>query len=171
MGKPGRTAILRGVLGLLVLGSLHVFSVTASAHGKVPEEMKSMQPGRVIEVMESDFLVPGGFRWLPGPMFYLGHEKALGLSPGQKKRILSVARKIMPETIREGKKIETLKGRIVALSDGRKPYDPLELKRLLRRLGKREAEADFAHIEAHRACLFILRPSQRARLFSLLGKP
>jgi len=171
MDKSGRMAIHRGVLGLLVLGSLHFFSVTASAHGRVPEEMESMQPGRVIEVMESDFLVPGGFRWLPGPMFYLAHEKALGLSPGQKKRILSIARKIMPETVREGKKIETLKGRIVALSDGRKPYDPSKVHSLLLRLGKREAEADFGHIEAHRDCLLLLRPSQRARLFSLLGKP
>lgn len=58
------------------------------AHGKVPPALSPLEPGRVVAVMESDFLVPQGFRDLPGPMFYLDHEKDLGLTAGQRGTVL-----------------------------------------------------------------------------------
>ena len=144
--------------------------IPAGAHGRIPDEMRVLVPGKVLAVMESDFLVPAGFRTLPGPMFYLGHAGELGLEPRQKDGIRKIAARIMPETVRAGRKIERMKAEVVVLSDGRKPFSATRIRRLLRRIGLLEAKADFEHIEAHRACLRLLRPDQKARLFSLLEK-
>ena len=140
-----------------------------SAHGMMPADMASLSPGRVIAVMESDFLVPDGFGRLPGPLFYLGHKKALGLSRSQIGKIRNIARTIMPATVRQGKAIEVLKRRVVRLSDCRKPLREKELRRLLDRIGRMESRANLDHILAHRACLDLLTPGQRKRLFSLLS--
>ncbi len=155
--------------GSLVAGALlltHPGGV--SAHGRMPADMASLAPGRVIAVMESDFLVPEGFGRLPGPLFYLGHKKALGLSRPQVEKIRNIARTIMPATVRQGRAIEALKRRVVRLSDGRKPLRETELRRVLDQIGRRESRADLDHILAHRACLDLLTPGQRKRLFSLL---
>ena len=144
--------------------------IPAGAHGRIPDGMRGLAPGKVLAVMESDFLVPAGFRTLPGPMFYLGHAGELGLEPRQKDGIRKIAARIMPETVRAGRKIERMKAEVVALSDGRKPFSGPRVHWLLRRIGLLEAEADFEHIEAHRACLRLLWPSQKVRLFGLLGK-
>ena len=153
---------LAGVLLLVDFGR-------APAHGTVPPSMAALKPGRVIAVMESDFLVPDGFGRLPGPLFYLGHKKALGLSRAQIGKIRNIARTIMPATVRQGKAIEALKKRVVRLSDGRKPLREEELRRFLDRIGRMESRADLNHILAHRACLDLLTPGQRKRLFSLLS--
>lgn len=169
--RPGKGRVFMGALTAgLVLGVLCV-RVAAPAHEGAPGALKSMRPGRVIEVMETDFLLPRGFRWLPGPMFYLTHEKDLGLTARQRGLLLAIAKEIMPETIREGGSIDRLKRQILVLSDGRKAIDSRRLRALLLTLGKREALANFDHIEAHKACLSLLTPLQRRRLFSLLGKP
>ena len=144
--------------------------IPAGAHGRIPDAMRALAPGKVLAVMGSDFLVPAGFRKLPGPMFYLDHAGELGLEPRQQAGIRKIAARIMPETVRAGRKIERMKAEVVVLSDGRKPFSPARIRRLLRRIGLLEAKADFEHIEAHRACLRLLRPDQKARLFSLLEK-
>ena len=155
--------------GILVAGALLLTNPGGvSAHGMTPAEMASFSPGRVIAVMESDFLVPDGFGRLPGPLYYLGHKKALGLSRPQIGKIRKIARTIMPATVRQGKVIEALRRRVVRLSDGRKPLKEEELRRLLDRIGRMESRADLDHILAHRACLDLLTPGQRIRLFSLL---
>ena len=156
--------------GILVAGTLlltHPGGV--SAHGMMPADMASLAPGRVIAVMESDFLVPDGFGRLPGPLFYLGHKKALGLSRHQIEKIRNIARTIMLATVRQGMAIEALKRRVVRLSDGRKPLREEELRRVLGRIGMMESKADLDHILAHRACLDLLTPGQRNRLFALLS--
>ena len=156
--------------GFLAAGALLLgLPGAAGAHGMVPGDLAPLEPGRVIAVMERDFLVPEGFRRLPGPVYYLSHGKALGLSRLEKERIRAIARTIMPETVRQGREIERLKKRVVRLSDGRKPLKEAELRRLLERIGEKEAMADLVHIRAHRACLHLLTPAQRARLFALLA--
>lgn len=158
--------------GLLVAWALSLANPGGvSAHGMMPADMASLSPGQVIAVMESDFLVPDGFGRLPGPLFYLGHKKTLGLSRDQIRKIRKIARTIMPATVRQGKAIEALKRRVVRLSDGRRPLREEELRRLLDRIGRMESRADLDHILAHRACLDLLTPGQRIRLFSLLPSP
>ena len=155
--------------GVLVAGALFLASPGGvSAHGMMPHDMASLSPGRVIAVMESDFLVPNGFGRLPGPLFYLSHKKALGLSGAQIEKIRKIARTIMPATVRQGKAIEALKREVVRLSDGGEPLKEDELRRVLDRIGSMESRVDLAHILAHRACLDLLDPGQRKRLFSLL---
>lgn len=144
--------------------------MTADAHGRIPDGMRNLNPGEVIRVMQSDFLVPSGFRRLPGPMFYLGHAEALGLGMRQLADIRKIAGKIMPETVRAGRRIDRLKAEVTASSDGRKPFSASRVHRLLLRIALLEAEADFEHIEAHRACLRLLSPTQKTRLFSLLSQ-
>ena len=161
---------LRRVAGMgLLAGVLLLFdSGRILAHGKVPPELAPLEPGRVISVMESDFLVPQGFRDLPGPMFYLDHQAELKLTAGQRERILRIARRIMPATIRDGKEIDRLKREVARLSDPRTPFREARLRRLLLAIGKREALADLAHLRAHRDCLLLLTPAQRTALFSLM---
>ena len=153
-----------------VLAMVLSFPGAAMAHGQIPDELRSLQPGKVFAVMASDFLVPDGFWRLPGPMFYLAHAKDLNLGRNQQSGIRKIAARIMPETVRAGRKIERMKAEVVALSDGRKSFSGPRVHWLLRRIGLLEAKADFEHIEAHRACLRILRPAQKSRLFSLLDK-
>ncbi|AIA31849.1 hypothetical protein BOX30_09545 [Leptospirillum ferriphilum] len=143
--------------------------VTAGAHGRIPNDMRSLEPGKVIRVMETDFLVPSGFRMLPGPMFYLAHAKALGLGVRQQEEIRRIAERIMPETVRAGRRIDRLKSEVITLGDARNSFPSPRVHFLLRRIGLLEAEANFQHIEAHRACLDLLDPRQKARLFSLLS--
>ncbi len=161
MRRMKKATFLAAILILLESGR-------ALAHGTVPASMAKLEPGRVIAVMESDFLVPQGFNNLPGPMFYLNHEKELGLSARQRQSILRIARTIMPETIRQGRSIDRLKREVERLSDPRFPFREARLRRLLAEIGRREARADLAHIEAHRACLRLLTPAQRRTLLSLL---
>ena len=163
--------VMRFKGGIFLAGILLLFSPgRVLAHGTVPPSMAALMPGRVISVMESDFLVPQGFRKLPGPMFYLNHAKELGLTSGQREKILRIARKIMPETLREGREIDRLKQEVVRLSDPRTSFREARLRRLLLAIGKKEAQADLAHIRAHRDCLRLLTPAQRRTLPALLGK-
>ena len=164
--------VMRFKGGIFLAGILLLFSPgRVLAHGTVPPSMAALMPGRVISVMESDFLVPQGFRNLPGPMFYLNHAKELGLTAGQRERILRIARTIMPETIREGQEIDRLKQKVVRLSDPRTPFRESRLRSLLLAIGKKEAQADLAHIRAHRDCLRLPTSAQRRTLPGLLGKP
>lgn len=161
---------LRRVAGAgLLAGAVLLFGRDmALSHGMVPPEMAPLNPGRVISVMESDFLVPQGFRHLPGPMFYLDHQAELKLTAGQKERILRIARTIMPATIREGAEIDRLKQEAVRMSDPRAPFREGRLRQLLLSIGKKEALADLAHLKAHRNCLRLLTSAQRTVLYSLL---
>ena len=164
--------VMRFKGGIFLAGILLLFSPgRVLAHGTVPPSMAALMPGRVISVMESDFLVPQGFRNLPGPMFYLNHAKELGLTAGQREGILRIARTIMPKTIREGQEIDRLKREVVRLSDPRTPFREARLRRLLLAIGKKEGQADLAHIRAHRDCLRLLTSAQRRTLPGLLGKP
>ena len=156
--------------GILLAGVIFLFKPAhLFAHEMVSADMVSLSPGQVISVMKSDFLVPNGFGWLPGPMFYLGHKERLGLSPKQIEEIRKIARRIMPETIRQGREIDSLKKKVVRLSDGRIPLKENELRGILNKIGMMEAKANLEHILAHRACLDLLTPGQRKRLFSILS--
>ncbi len=156
--------------GILLAGVFLLFRPgDLFAHERVSADMVGLSPGQVLSVMTSDFLVPNGFGWLPGPMFYLGHKETLGLSSTQIEKIRKIARRIMPATIRQGREIESLKKKVVRLSDGRLPLKENRLRRLLVRIGMMEANANLEHILAHRACLDLLTPGQQKRLFSILS--
>ncbi|MCL5953034.1 MAG: hypothetical protein M1509_00805 [Nitrospirae bacterium] len=156
--------------GILLAGVVLLFEPgNLLAHEMVSADMVSLSPGQVIAVMKSDFLVPNGFGWLPGPMFYLGHKEILGLSPQQIGKIRRIARRIMPATIRQGREIDSLKKKVVRLSDGRLPLKESEIRGILNQIGMKEAKANLEHILAHRACLDLLTPVQRKRLFSILS--
>ncbi|MGC8501312.1 MAG: hypothetical protein ACP5OS_09120 [Leptospirillia bacterium] len=144
--------------------------LSALAHGPVPGEMTDLEPGRVISVMHSDFPVRSAFSSLPGPVFYLTHARTLHLSRSQKRAILGIARKIMPQTVKEGREIEREKARLRIATDGRIPLDRAGVRRGLLEISRREALAEYRHIEAHRACLELLSPDQLRRLFRLLPK-
>lgn len=156
--------------GILLSGVILLFkSADSFAHEMVTADVGPLSPGQVLSVMKSDFLVPNGFGWLPGPMFYLGHKETLGLSPEQIGKIRQIAWRIMPATVRQGREIDSLKKTVVRLSDGRMPLNKIELRRILGQIGMMEAKANLEHILAHRACLDLLTPEQRKRLFSLLS--
>ena len=156
--------------GILLAGVFLLFQPgDLFAHERVSADMVGLSPGQVLSVMTSDFLVPNGFGWLPGPMFYLGHKETLGLSPEQIGKIRQIARRIMPATVRQGREIDSLKKKVVRLSDGRLPLKESEIRGILNQIGMKEAKANLEHILAHRACLDLLTPVQRKRLFSILS--
>jgi len=146
------------------------FPFSALAHGPVPDEMAGLLPGQVISVMHNDFPVRSAFSSLPGPVFYLAHARSIHLSRSQKRAILGIARKIMPQTVKEGREIEREKARLRIATDGHIPLDRAGVRRGLLEISRREALAEYRHIEAHRACLELLSPDQRRRLFRLLPK-
>ncbi len=146
------------------------FPFSASSHGRIPGEMRDLEPGRVISVMESDFPVRGAFSSLPGPVFYLSHAQSLRLTRSQRRAIMGIARKIMPQTVKEGREIEREKARLRIATDGHIPLDRAGVKKRLLEIARKEALAEDRHIEAHRACLELLSPAQRRTLFRLLPK-
>lgn len=127
-------------------------------------------PGRGgIGKIESNFLVPSGFQSLLGPMFYLAHAKHWGRAFISRRKSGRLRRKLCRKPLCRSA-VRPAEGRSCRFDRRREPFFASQVHRLLRRIRLLGTEANFEHIEAHRACLCLLGPAQKARLFSFLSR-